>query len=190
VEVGISATLNDACCDAHGRLWTASGAPGTDPPIGSIWRIDATLGVAKAADGVDHPNGLGFSPDGRTLYHRIEAYVVDGDGALVEPPSVAATVDASDGLPDGLAVDVEGGIWVALYDGAQVRRYSPDGALDAVLELPVPWTTSCAFGGADLHQLFVSTGQDDASKAGSSVAGAILVVEPGILGLPTTPFAG
>jgi sugar lactone lactonase YvrE len=194
IDVGPDATLNDACCDAEGRLWTASGAPGAAPPVGSIWRVNPSLEVTRHAKGVDHPNGLGFSPDGSILYHAdslkgvVETYVIEGDG-LAGRSSMLASVDPSDGLPDGLAVDIEGGVWVALYDGAQVRRYSPDGSLDAVVEMPVPWTTSCCFGGPDLDQLFVSTGQDDASRAADDpIAGAILVVDPGIRGLPATPF--
>ena len=95
--------------------------------------------------------------------------------------------------PDGLAVDTEGGVWVALHGGWGLRRYSPDGELAAVVDLPIARVTSCCFGGDGLRDLYVTTRREGLSAgelAEQPLAGALLRLDPGVAGLPTHAFAG
>jgi sugar lactone lactonase YvrE len=99
-------------------------------------------------------------------------------------------VAADDGMPDGLTVDREGGVWVALYGGSAVRRYSPVGKLDEVLELPVSQVTACTFGGPALDELYITTSRLEVPEGEQPEAGSVFRVEPGVAGVPPTPFAG
>ncbi len=93
-------------------------------------------------------------------------------------------------MPDGLALDAEGGIWVALWQGSAVRRYGAGGRLDAVIELPAGLVTACAFGGDDLSDLFITTSRMDLEPGEQPAAGAVFTVRPGVRGLATGTFAG
>jgi sugar lactone lactonase YvrE len=101
-----------------------------------------------------------------------------------------ARVDRAAGMPDGLALDSEGGAWVALWGGGAVHRYGPDGRLDAVIELPADQVTACAFGGPDLDELFITTSRMDRDPDAQPAAGALLRLRPGVSGLPCAVFAG
>jgi len=104
-----------------------------------------------------------------------------------------AAVDVEGAVPDGLAVDAEGGVWVALHGGWGLRRYAPDGELAAIVELPVARVTSCCFGGRGLRDLYVTTRREGLSArelAAQPLAGALLRLDAGVAGLPTHAFAG
>ena len=105
------------------------------------------------------------------------------------PPQAFVSIPLTTGAPDGLTVDAEGGAWVALWGGHAVHRYAPDGALDAVVEVPVAQVSSCAFGGPDLATLFITTSAENLADP-EPAAGALFTVEPGVRGLPTLAFAG
>jgi sugar lactone lactonase YvrE len=108
-------------------------------------------------------------------------------------PSPFIGFEASAGMPDGMTVDAEGYLWVAFYDGWAVRRYTPHGSLDRVIRLPAARITSCAFGGPDLCDLYVTSataGLDEMELAEQPHAGGLFVLRPGVAGLPSTPFAG
>ena len=189
--------FNDGKCDSRGRFWVGSLAINTEPGHGALWRYDGSEAV-RMLDGLHIANGLGWSPDDRTFYftdsgsRTIWAFDFDaGTGAIAER-RVFATLASNEGVPDGLAVDVEGGVWVALWDGWAVRRYRPDGGVDRDVTLPVPRPTSCAFGGPDLATLYVTTARIRLSarqleEAPSS--GALFAIDAGVAGLPTHPFA-
>jgi sugar lactone lactonase YvrE len=177
--------MNDGACDVRGRCFAGTMAFDTTPGAGSLYRLDPDLSVLTMVDGLSISNGIGWSPSGRSMYHidtptlGIDAY--DFDAATGLPSERRRLVDTAPdwGSPDGLAVDAEGGIWVAFWDGAAVRRFDPAGALTAAIDLPVPRPTRPAFGGADLDQLYVTT-----------AGGPILVLEPGVRGLRANVFAG
>ncbi|GGL99509.1 SMP-30/gluconolactonase/LRE family protein [Nakamurella endophytica] len=139
-------------------------------------------------------NGLGWSPDGRRLYYAdtksgaVAAYLYDPDTGRVGD---AAPFAPDLGSPDGLCVDGTGAVWVALWDGSQVRRFTPDGRLDTVLELPVPHVTSCAFGDDDGQTLYITTarsGLSAADLARTPQAGDVFAVRPGVGAPPAVPW--
>ena len=123
------------------------------------------------------------------MTHRIDVFDYDAEAGL-SGRRPFATVPEADGLPDGLTVDREGGVWVALYGGAAVRRYGPGGELDAVLELPVTQVTACTFGGPGLAELYITTSRETLAESDQPPAGSVYVARPGVGGLPVVAFAG
>ena len=149
-------------------------------------------------DGVTVSNGFGFSPDGtRAYYVDTPTRKVDvfdhADGTLTNRRTAFPIADGP-GNPDGLTVDAEGCLWVALFGGAAVHRYTPDGELLAVVPLPVEQVTACTFGGPELDRLYITTsreGLDADARAAQPLAGALFCVDvPGVRGLPVLEFAG
>jgi sugar lactone lactonase YvrE len=190
--------MNDTKCDPAGRLWAGTRARDWTPHAGGLYRLDTDLSLTKVLGGTTTANGLGWSPDARRMYFVDSAPrtldVLDYDLATGEAANRRRLVDvpADAGSPDGLAVDAEGGIWVAMWGGAAVHRYAPDGTLDAVVRLPTPLAASCCFGGADLSELYVTTGSNELppERRADPTAGALYVLRPGVRGLPTSPFGG
>lgn len=191
--------MNDGACDAAGRLWVGTMDTNLIPGAGSLYRVSGDLTVARVVSPVSISNGIDWSPDGRTMYYidsptrQIEAWDFDPDiGALsnrrmvVKTPGIVAT-------PDGMAIDSEGALWVAMWDGGCVLRYSPNGELLRVIDMPVTRVTSVAFGGTSLDQLFITS-----ARAGLTpdqldqepLAGSIFTVDPHVTGLPPHHFAG
>jgi sugar lactone lactonase YvrE len=150
--------------------------------------------VHTVLDDVAVSNGTGWSPDGRLMYYidsptrRIDVFDVGEDGLPVDRRPFARIEDGS-GFPDGLTVDAGGCVWVALWDGGAVRRYTPSGELDRVVELPVPRPTACAFGGADLTDLYITTARTGPA-APHPLSGSVLVVPGAGKGLAQPAFAG
>jgi sugar lactone lactonase YvrE len=100
------------------------------------------------------------------------------------------TVVEHDGLPDGLTVDREGGVWVAFFGGSAVRRFGPAGTVEEVLDLPVTQPTACTFGGDGLDELYITTSRENLPPDEQPQAGSVFRARPGVAGLPPTPFAG
>jgi sugar lactone lactonase YvrE len=183
--------MNDAACDARGRCFAGTMAFDKARGAGALYRLDPDLSLHRILHGIGISNGIGWSPDGERMYHvdtltrGVDAY--DYDPATGAPAGKRRLVDAEPGWgqPDGLAVDAEGGIWVAFWDGWAVRRFDPDGALAAVIEVPVARPTRPAFGGPGLDRLYVTT-----ARGPGDLSGAILVAEPGVRGLPANVFSG
>jgi xylono-1,5-lactonase len=164
--------LNDLTTDDQGSIW--SGTFGCDiqqfdfkstPPPGALFRIDPPGKVTKLWEGVEVTNGLGFSPDRKLLYHcdsttrAVWAYDVHTD-RTVSPRQVFARLP--EGMPDGMTVDVEGGVWVAVVAGqGEVVRFKKDGTLDQRIKVPAKTVTSVAFGGPDMCDLYVVTANND-----------------------------
>jgi sugar lactone lactonase YvrE len=155
--------------------------------------------VTTILTGTTISNGLGWSPSGRSFYfidsptRRVDVFDCDPATGALERRRRFAAVEVEDAVPDGLAVDAEGGVWVALHGGWGLRRYSPEGELAAIVELPVAKITSCCFGGHDLQDLYVTTrreGLDWLELAEQPLAGALLRLDAGVAGLPTHAFAG
>lgn len=190
---------NDGKPDPEGRLWLGRLAMDLAPGAGTLLRIDPGLDVTTRMTGLTIPNGLGWSPDGRTMYYvdsawgEVRAYPCDPETGLMGDGRRLARL-AGDGIvPDGLTVDAEGHLWVALWGGGRVVRVAPDGAIVDRVDLPITRVTSCAFGGDDLGDLYITTareGASDADLAREPLAGGLFRWRPGVRGLPSTPFAG
>ena len=190
---------NDGACDAAGRLWVGTMALDERSPVAGLYRVDAYLGVTTMLSGTSISNGLGWSPSGTSFYfidsptRRIDVFDFDPASGTLENRRPLAAVEVEGAVPDGLAVDAEGGVWVALHGGWGLRRYSPDGELLAEVHLPIARITSCCFGGPDLRDLYVTTrreGLSAAEQAAQPLAGALLRLDVGVAGLPTHAFAG
>jgi sugar lactone lactonase YvrE len=180
---GPALRTNDGACDAAGRFWIGTMALDLTPGAGALYRYDGKL--QRVLQGVTLSNGLGWSPGDTRMYYidsteyRVDAFDFDLASGDLEERRPFVSIDESVGIPDGLTVDDEGGVWVALYGGSCVRRYDERGRLDAVLEVPAENVTSCCFGGDDGRSLFVTTAAPD---------GNVYVTQPGVGGPPAHVF--
>jgi sugar lactone lactonase YvrE/DNA-binding IclR family transcriptional regulator len=191
--------FNDAKCDRTGRLWAGTTRLDSSPGHGALYRFDQDGGFARMASGFTVSNGLDWSPDDRLLYFvdsaasRVYVFDVDPVRGEISNRRVLIETGHEEGRPDGLTVDAEGGIWCAMWDGWAIRRYTPDGRLDAVVRLPVPRPSSCIFGGDDLATLYITTGRIRLSAkhlAEAPLSGSLFAFRPGVRGLPAAAFAG
>lgn len=186
--------MNDGACDSHGRLWAGTMSLTGDTRTAALYRLDPDLTLTRMLPGLSISNGIAWSPSDQVMYHvdtarrRIDVYEFDALRGALGGRRAAIPVAPEHGRPDGLAVDAEGGIWAALWGGGAVQRYTPDGQVDARVELPVSQVTSCCFGDPDLETLYVTTAARGAE--GEPLAGSLFACRPGVRGLPTTPFAG
>jgi sugar lactone lactonase YvrE len=174
---------NDGACDAAGRFWIGTMALDQTPGAGALYRYDGTL--QRVLEGVTLSNGIGWTRDDTQMYYidspvqRVDLFDFELASGRVDNRRPFVSIDDSAGIPDGLTVDDEGGVWVALYGGSCVRRYDETGRLDAVLEVPAENVTSCCFGGDDGRSLFVTTAAPD---------GNVYVTQPGVSGPPAHVF--
>lgn len=191
--------FNDGRCDRQGRFWSSTMQPamGTDP-VGALYRYDGqTPGLVEPLsaqlDGLLVGNGLAFSPDGKTLYlsdshptvQQIWAFDYDIDSGTPHNRRSFVNMNAHPGRPDGAAVDAEGCYWICAIDAGLVLRFTPEGKLDRSLPLPVKKPTMCAFGGAGLDTLFVTSIRPQGIDLGDQpLAGGVFALNPGVKGLP------
>lgn len=167
-DAGEPVTFNDIIADPQGRLYAGTvywGADGMEK-TGKLYLIDTEGSLRVVDEGLELSNGLGFSPDDRTLYYadsaarRIYAYDVDAESGDLTNKRVFVQVPRDEGIPDGLTVDAEGFVWSAQWYGSQVVRYDPDGKVERRLAMPVTQVSSVAFGGPDLNDLYITTAGD------------------------------
>ncbi|MFE1859762.1 SMP-30/gluconolactonase/LRE family protein [Streptomyces anandii] len=186
---------NDAAVAPDGSLWAGTMRYDEAPGGGTLTRLTGDGTAEVVLDDVTVSNGTGWSPDGRLMYYvdsptlRIDVFDVVGGGERVSGRREFARVEEGAGFPDGLTVDADGCVWVALWDGGAVRRYTPDGRLDRVVALPVPRPTACAFGGPALTDLYVTTARTGLT-APHPMAGSLLVLPGAGKGLAQPAFAG
>jgi sugar lactone lactonase YvrE len=189
-----SVRMNEGGCDPDGRFWSGSMAYDKRAGGAALYRLDADGSAHRVLDGVTISNGLEWSPDGSVAYYddtatgRVDVFDYDTAAGLTgRRPFVELTGGES---PDGLTVDAEGGVWVALNGSGVVRRYGPDGVLDEVVELPTAKVTACTFGGPALDQLFITTSREGMAPEEDPVAGSLFRADVGVPGLPVREFAG
>ncbi len=183
--------FNDGRCDRQGRFWVGTMHNISRAPEGALYRLDEG-GLAEAMSGICIPNSLAWSPDGRVMYfadslhYSIARHDYDtATGTMGSPSIFAATTKP--GFPDGSTVDADGYLWNAEFNASRVVRYAPDGRIDRLIPMPVDRPTACAFGGADLDLLYVTTtsqGMNEAELGVHPLAGALLAFEAGVRGLP------
>jgi sugar lactone lactonase YvrE len=187
--------FNDAGVDPAGRVWVGSMHTAESEALGELYRLGPGGALTTVIKGVTVSNGLGWSPDGGQMYYvdspvrRIDMFDYDPATGEAFQRRVFADLSAFDGVPDGLTVDADGYVWVAVWGGSVLRRFAPDGTQDAVVPMPVSQPTSMAFGGPGLADLFVTTasiGLSEAELAAQPLAGRLLRLVPGPVGLPST----
>jgi sugar lactone lactonase YvrE len=190
---------NDAAVDADGRLWAGTMRYDERPGGGRLYRVDPGGEVVTVLPEVSISNGIGWSPDGRRMYYvdtptrRVDVFDVDRDTGLVARRRQFIDLARAPGFPDGLAVDADGCLWVAMWDGGAVHRYTPDGVVDRVVGVPATRSTSCAFGGPGLGDLYITSataGLDPAKLAAEPLAGSVFVLPGAGPGRPGHAFAG
>lgn len=185
--------MNDGGCDPQGRFYCGTMAYDEAPGAGTLYRLDPESSVHPVLSGLTISNGLQWSADGQSAFHndtptgRIDRYAFDPQTGQFGERTTFAVVEDGPGQPDGMAIDVDGGIWIALWGGGAVRHYDAAGTLVEVIELPVPDVTACAFGGPQLDTLYISTSRVRADHPG---AGAVFSVRSDVLGAPLPAFAG
>ena len=192
--------FNDGHCDRQGRFWAgtmlmnmAAGAP-----VGAMYRYSAgQVEPLKAQlDGFIVPNGLAFSPDGKTMYlsdshpdvQKIWAFDYDTDTGIPHDRRLFVDMTEHPGRPDGAAVDADGCYWICGNDAGLIHRFTPDGKLDRSLSVPVKKPAMCAFGGADLDTLFVTSIRPVGDTSDQPMAGGVFALSPGVKGLPEPEF--
>lgn len=190
--------FNDGKVDRAGRFWAGTMDRKESKDTGSLYRLDPDLTCTRVDSGYSVTNGPAFSVDGRTMYHTdsgrqtIFAFDLDDAGGASNR-RVLTRFGSGDGYPDGMTVDAEDCLWVAFWDGWCVRRLSARGERLQEIAVPVQRPTSCAFGGKDLGQLFITSARRDLTAAEMErqpQAGGLFCVKPGVTGIAECPFAG
>jgi sugar lactone lactonase YvrE len=191
--------MNDGRCDAAGRFWAGTMAFDPSPGTGTLYRLDRDGRVTPVLADLTISNGLDWSPDGRTLYfidsgtQRVDVLDFDAQTGALANRRPFAIVPETAGMPDGLVVDADGGVWVALWGGGALHCYATDGTLARVIPLPVSHPTSCAFGGPDLMDLYVTSASVEltpAALARQPHAGGLFRLRPGVAGRAGHRFGG
>lgn len=188
--------FNDGKCSPDGRLFAGTIALDKTPGAAALYRLDPDLFVQPAFGPVTNSNGLAWSPDGSVCYYidtpsfEVKAFRYDAESGDLHDPRVAFRTPKEWGSPDGMAIDVEGMLWIAFCHGGCVRRIDPrDGRELGKIEVPARETTSVAFGGRDRRDLFITTGRPTSDP--EPLAGRLFVVRGmPVAGPPATPFAG
>ncbi len=192
--------FNDGKCDPAGRFWAGSMAYANQSTQGSLYRLDTDLTVHKMLGDIAISNGIVWSLDNKTMYYidsnayNVRAFDYDLASGNLANERVVVRVAKNMGLPDGMAIDSEGMLWVGHFGGSCVRRWNPNsGAVLDQIDLPAANITACAFGGDDLSTLYITSaavGLDAAALAHTPQAGSLFRANPGVKGAPTFAFAG
>lgn len=184
--------MNDALVDSQGRLWAGTVLRSCDQPVGSFYRLDTDLSLTCLGRGYTVTNGPAISPDGRWLYHadsplgRVYRFSLDHAGQIGDR-EIFLQFETGWGVPDGMACDADGGLWVAHWGGGCVSRFTPDGKRNAVLSLPASQITNIVFAGTGLDRMFVTSASVGVDEP---LAGTLFEVMPGRTGLPAYRFGG
>ena len=194
-----SVRMNDGAVDPAGRFWAGTMDEDGREEGGTLYRLDPDGTVTPMVRAVTISNGVDWSPDGRTMYladtptGRVDAFDFDVAAGTIANRRPFAVIEPDDGTPDGLTVDADGGVWVALWGGGTVRRYAADGREDQRLSFPVSQVTKPAFGGPDLGELYVTSARDGLSSddlAREPLAGSVFRLRPGVRGRAANRFRG
>jgi sugar lactone lactonase YvrE len=189
--------LNDGACDPQGRFWAGTLADDHRAGGGSLYRFDQHGQTELILDGLTISNGLDWSPDGATMYladsgpRVVHAFSFDGERGTITDDRILIAVPEDVGAPDGLTVDAAGDLWVAIYGGGRILRYSPSGVLRQTLAVPAMQTTSCAFAGPALRRLYVTTATEDWSdeqRRAEPTAGLVYWFDTDATGRPAMPY--
>lgn len=194
--------FNDGKCDSSGCFWagTMKHNQNKGKGQGSLYRLNPDLSTERVLTGLTIPNGLAWDDQRGKFYHidtglrQIRSFTFKRETGVLSDPEVFKTFDGENGFPDGMAIDAEGGLWVALYAGGKVVRLHPENrTIDFEISLPVPKPTACTFGGKDLDELYITTGREfmtDGEIANAPLSGSLFKAAVPFRGLPASRFAG
>lgn len=189
--------FNDGRCDRRGRFWTGTMSTVAREPVGTLYRFTDDGKWEAALNEIIVPNSLSWSPDDKTMYfadtyrQRIWTFDYDIEAGAIGNRTLFSDISAGKGRPDGSAIDADGCLWNCEYAGARVVRYAPSGAIDRVIAMPVDNPTCCAFGGADLRTLFITSARQRLTPeelARQPLAGSVFAIDVGVSGLPESRF--
>jgi sugar lactone lactonase YvrE len=196
---GRNLRMNDGCVDHAGRFWAGTMSMAGEAGVGSLYRLDPDGAAHTMLGGVTTSNGIDWSPDGRLMYYadsrtrRVDVFDCDVGTGAIGHRRPFITAPGADGVPDGLVVDSEGAVWVAFWNGSALCRYAPDGRPLETIDFPVSLVTKCAFGGADLRDVFVTSAWIDLSadeRRAQPQAGGLFHVRADVPGQRPRRFAG
>ena len=185
--------MNDACADPAGRFWAGSMAFDFTPDAGSLYRVDRDGTVTKVLDGITISNGPVFDAAGTTMYFtdtargRIDRFHVDPESAALSERKLFVQMEAGRGYPDGMAVDEEDHVWVAMWGASEVRRYRPDGSLAETVRVPTRQPSSVCLMGSEEPRMFVTTAATGLD-ASDELAGALFAMPAAVRGRPADAF--
>jgi sugar lactone lactonase YvrE len=191
--------MNDGKCDAAGRFWAGTMCISQDKPSGALYQLGTDGAATKVLDGVTISNGLAWSADNRTFYYidtptrGVDTCDFDLESGRISNRRRLVDVPADAGFPDGMTIDADGCLWVALWSGHGLHRYTPDGRLDAIVTVPAEFTTSATFGGDGYEELFITSAGGPVppeQRAGQPRAGGVFVCRPGVRGVPAYEYGG
>ena len=192
--------FNDGKCDPAGRFWAGTMSLKGESGTGALYRLDRDGSVHKMADGISISNGLAWSADRRTMYYidtptqRVDAFDYDPDTGEIANRRTVIRIPEEDGSPDGMSIDAEGKLWIALWGGWQVGRWDPDtGEKLMSIRVPTAHVTSCAFGGPDFKQLYITTAREGLSAEElerQPGAGCLFTARVDVAGLPADKYQG
>ena len=191
-----SVRMNDGGCDPAGRFFCGSMAYDGAFGRGRLYRLDPDGTVTTVLRGVTISNGIAWTPDGGMAYYIdsftqcIDAFDYDVERGKLTGRRVVAEIPERDGTPDGMTIDADGFLWVAIWGGGAVRRYAPNGRLDGVIQVPARLVTACSFGGPNLDELYITTSRLDLGEEAEPLAGALFRCRPGTRGPAPHLFAG
>lgn len=191
--------FNDGKCDPWGRFWAGTMAYDFEPLAGALWRVNADFSCVRQRQGLTISNGLAWSQDRGTLYVidsptlNVLAFPLTNAGEIAGEPSICVHIPEDwDAVPDGMCMDAEGMLWIALFGGGCVTRWDPvSGQRLERLALPCRQVTSCCFGGLHLDQLFITTARremDAAAIKAEPLAGGLFQADVGVKGVPADCF--
>ena len=176
-----SIRTNDAKCDANGRMWVGTMAFDFTPGVAALFSFDSKV-LKEVVPDLTVSNGIGWSLDKKTMYFidsptkRVDSFDFDIESGELRNRRPFVLLSDLDAFPDGLTTDEDGGVWVALFGGGEVRRFDSQGTLTHIVEIPVKQVTSCCFGGADMSELYITTaqnGMDSDSLVREPLAGSL-----------------
>jgi sugar lactone lactonase YvrE len=196
--------FNDGKCDCRGRFWAGTMSKALDSgygdsgPAGSVYRLDPDMAITRKIQGVTISNGMGWSPDDRVFYYidsptrTVVAYDYDPETGGISDKRVAVRLpEGFVGMPDGMCVDAEGMLWIALWGGSGLSRWDPSsGRLLERLAVPALNVSCCAFGGDGLDELYITTARTGTDTEAFPLAGGLFTARPGVKGLPAYKFGG
>jgi D-xylonolactonase len=180
--------FNDVIADPAGRVFC--GMMPTQDRLGRLYRLDPSGEIRLILEGISCPNGLAFSLDRKQLYFTdsrvrvVYRFDYDEQSGEINNRQVFATLSEQDGFPDGMTIDSEGYIWSALWDGAALARYAPEGREEQRIAIPARKASSLTFGGEDLSDIYVTTAGGNSKGSDGPAAGSLFRLTPGVRGAP------